>query len=63
MNWYVNSREYSRQRSGKSDKIEENILYDTKKLAVSHLTGAEWSVLKSAHENEIKAVDIMRKSI
>lgn len=29
--------------TGKSDKTEENILYDTKKLAVSHLTGAEWS--------------------
>lgn len=29
--------------TGKSDKTEKDILYDTKKLAVSHLTGAEWS--------------------
>ena len=28
--------------TGKSDKSQENILHDTKKLAVSHLTGDEW---------------------
>lgn len=28
--------------TGKSDKSQESILYDTKKLAVSHLKGGEW---------------------